>query len=52
MSDKQIRKVELMVNQYIEIMFQPKKTRHPINEAKEMGAMALFGENMVILFVL
>lgn len=45
MSDKQIRKVEIMVNQYIrDNVSTEEKLDIPINEAKEMGAMALFGE--------
>jgi alanyl-tRNA synthetase len=45
MSDEEIRKVEALVNQMIRENKQlDEKTNVPFEEAKKMGAMALFGE--------
>ena len=44
-SDEEIRKVEMIVNSRIRENIQLEEHRHvPVAQAKEMGAMALFGE--------
>lgn len=45
MSDKEIRNVEILVNQRIrQNLLLEEKREVPISEARQMGAMALFGE--------
>ena len=45
LTDEEIEKVELIVNRKIRTNIQLNEKRNiPVNEAKEMGAMALFGE--------
>ncbi|MCM1033996.1 MAG: alanine--tRNA ligase [Paludibacter sp.] len=42
---EELRKVEILANQLVRKNFQLEESRHtPIQKAKEMGAMALFGE--------
>jgi alanyl-tRNA synthetase len=43
-SGEQIRKIELLVNRWIEANFQVSYAFMPIDEARATGAMALFGE--------
>lgn len=52
MTDEEIQKVERLANKKVREAIALEEFRNmPIAQAKELGAMALFGENMVKKYV-